>query len=215
MPEYKCIIWDWNGTLLDDVPLNIGIVNTLLSERGIDIIDSVDYYKKEFTFPVIDFYRKVGFDLENEDFNLIARRYAFLFNERYPHAEIFPDAEEILRFIKYSYKEQLIISATEQGYLLKQVDYFELSHYFTDILGVSDVLGSSKIERAKKWIAERDIDPREVLFIGDTVHDYETAKAIGCDCVLVSRGHNDRERLEKTGCRVHENLSFLKELVTA
>lgn len=214
MSEYKCIIWDWNGTLLDDVGLNIGIVNTLLSERGVEIISSVEYYRDEFSFPVIDFYRKVGFDLENEDFTLIARRYALLFNERYPHAEIFPDAEDTLRLIKYSGKEQLIISATEQGYLLKQVDYFELSNYFTDILGVSDVLGSSKIERAKRWIAERDIDPKEVLFIGDTVHDYDTAKAIGCDCVLVSRGHNSRKRLEKTGCRVYEDLSFLKKAVT-
>ncbi len=214
MSEYKCIIWDWNGTLLDDVPLNIGIVNTLLSERGIDIIDNVDYYKREFGFPIIDFYRKIGFDLENEDFNLIARRYAFLFNERYPHADIFPDAEEILRLIKYSFKEQLIISASEQGYLLKQVDYFGLSHYFTDILGVSDVLGSSKIDRAKRWIAERGIDPREVLFIGDTIHDFETARAIGCDCVLVSRGHCSEERLLETGCRVYRDFSFLKETVT-
>lgn len=213
MSDYKCIIWDWNGTLLDDVPLNIGIVNTLLQERGLNIIDSVDFYKKEFAFPVIDFYRKVGFDLENEDFTLIARQYAFLFNERYPHAEIFSDAEEILRMIKFSDTEQLIISATEQGYLLKQVEYFELEQYFTDILGVSDVLGSSKIERAKKWMAEKELDGSQVLFIGDTVHDYDTAKAIGCDCVLVSRGHCSEERLEKTGCKVYSDLSFLKELM--
>lgn len=213
MSDYKCIIWDWNGTLLDDVPLNIGIVNSLLQERGLKIIDSVDFYKKEFTFPVIDFYRKVGFDLENEDFTLIARQYAFLFNERYPHAEIFPDVEDILAHVKHSGTEQLIISATEQGYLLKQVEYFELEHYFTDILGVSDVLGSSKIERAKKWMLEKGIDGTRVLFVGDTVHDFETAKAIGCDCVLVSRGHCCAERLRETGCRVYGNLGFIKDLV--
>lgn len=213
MSDYKCIIWDWNGTLLNDVPLNIGIVNTLLQERGLDIIHSVDYYKNEFTFPVIDFYRKVGFDLENEDFSLIARQYAFLFNERYPHAEIFSDAEEILRKIKFGGKEQLIISATEQGYLTKQVEYFELEQYFTDILGVSDVLGSSKIERAKKWMAERKIDGSQVLFIGDTVHDFETAKAIGCSCVLVSRGHCSEERLKATGCEVYADLRALEEAV--
>ncbi len=214
MSDYKCIIWDWNGTLLDDVPLNIGIVNTLLRERGIKTIDSVDYYKSEFSFPIIDFYRKVGFDLENEDFTLIARQYARLFDEGYPSADIFPDAEEILRLVKHSGKEQLIISASEQGYLLKQVEYFELSHYFTDILGVSDVLGSSKIERAKKWIAERNIDPRSVLFIGDTEHDRDAAKAIGCDCVLVSRGHCSKERLLKTGCRVYDDLAFIRNTVT-
>ena len=213
MKDYKCIIWDWNGTLLNDVELNIGIVNTLLAERGVPGIESVDYYKREFTFPVIDFYRKVGFDLENEDFSLIARSYARLFNEGYPHADIFSDAEETLRIVKHSGRQQLIISATEQGYLLKQVDYFELSHYFTDILGVSDVLGSSKIERAKKWIKENEIDPSQVLFIGDTVHDYDTSEAIGCDCVLVSRGHNNREKLEKTGCEVYDSLDFVKAVV--
>ena len=213
MSDYKCIIWDWNGTLLDDVPLNINVVNTLLSERGLKTVDSLDYYKSEFSFPIIDFYRKLGFDLENEDFHLIAREYARLFDEGYPHADVFPDAEEMLRLVKHSGKEQLIISASEQGYLLKQVEYFELSHYFTDILGVSDVLGSSKIERAKKWMAERDIDPETVLFIGDTEHDCDTARAIGCDCVLVSRGHNSKERLCRTGCRVYDDFSFIKELL--
>lgn len=213
MHDYKCIIWDWNGTLLNDVPLNIGIINTLLSERGIEKVSNAEDYKKEFSFPVIDYYRKLGFDFEKEDFTLVARQYAQLFNERYPNAEIFDDAEEILRWVKHSGKEQLIISASEQGYLLKQVDYFELSHYFTDILGVSDVLGSSKIERAKKWIREREIDPENVLFIGDTIHDFETAKAIGCECVLVSRGHNSKQRLVETGCRVYDDLGFLKDLI--
>lgn len=213
MAEYKCIIWDWNGTLLDDVPLNISIVNTLLSERGVKTVDSVDYYKSEFSFPIIDFYRKLGFDLEKEDFTLIARQYARLFDEGYPSADIFSDAEEMLRLIKHSGREQLIISASEQGYLLKQVEYFELSHYFTDILGVSDVLGSSKIERAKKWISGRNIDPHSVLFIGDTEHDCDTAAAIGCDCVLVARGHNSKERLIQTGCRVYDDLSFIKDLI--
>lgn len=211
MSEYKCIIWDWNGTLLDDVSLNIGIVNTLLRERGKKPVESVEYYKQEFSFPVIDFYRKVGFELDNEDFTLVARQYASLFNEGYPHAEIFPDAEETLRYVKHSGKEQLIISATEQGYLLKQVAYFELEQYFTDILGSGNVLGSSKIETAEKWMREKGIDPEEVLFVGDTIHDFETAEAIGCDCVLVSRGHNSKERLIKTGCKIYDDLEFLRK----
>lgn len=213
MKTYKCIIWDWNGTLLDDVRLNMEIVNTLLEERGKKLLESREYYLREFDFPVIDFYRKVGFDLEKEDFTLIARSYAALFNDNYPQAEVFDDARDVLRFIKHSGKEQVIISATEQNYLIKQVAYFELEHYFTDILGSGNVLGSSKIETAKKWMSKKGFDPCEVLFIGDTLHDAETAKAIGCDCVLVCRGHNCRDRLEKTGCRVCENLQFVKEAV--
>lgn len=213
MKEYNCIIWDWNGTLLDDVPLNMEIVNTLLTERGKKPVESREYYLREFDFPVRDFYLKVGFDLENEDFSLIAREYASLYNENYPHADIFSDARDVLSLIKHSGKEQLIISATEQVYLLKQVAYFELEHFFTDIIGSGNVLGSSKIETATRWMKEKGYNPDEVLFVGDTLHDFETAKAIGCDCALVSRGHNSRERLEKTGCDVYDSLEFLKETV--
>lgn len=213
MKDYKCIIWDWNGTLLDDVPLNMEIVNTLLTKRGRKPLESLEYYLREFDFPVIDFYVKVGFDLENEDFTLVAREYASLYNESYPRAEIFHDAREVLSLVKHSGKEQIIISATEQGYLTKQVEYFELEHFFTDVLGSGNVLGSSKIETAKRWVRERSFDPSQVLFVGDTLHDAETARAIGCDCVLVARGHNSRERLERTGCAVYDSLEFLKEAV--
>lgn len=213
MKEYNCIIWDWNGTLLDDVALNMGIADAMLKKRGLNPIESMEYYLREFDFPVIDFYRKVGFDLENEDFTLIAREYAYLYNENYPSADIFSDVSETLSLIKHSGKQQLIISATEQGYLLKQVAYFELEHFFTDILGSGNVLGNSKIETAKKCMQENGYNPDEVLFVGDTLHDLETAKAIGCDCALVARGHNSRERLVATGCNVYENLEFLKEAV--
>lgn len=213
MKEYSCIIWDWNGTLLDDVALNIGIVNALLTQRGKKAIESKQYYLKQFCFPVIDFYEKVGFELDKEDFTLVARQYAMLYNENYPTAEIFPDVVKTLSAIKHSGKQQLIISATEQGYLLKQVAYFELEHFFTDILGAGNVLGSSKIETAKKWMQDRHFNPEEVLFVGDTLHDLETARAIGCDCALVARGHNSRERLVETGCRVYDSLEFLNEAV--
>lgn len=55
MKDYKCIIWDWNGTLLDDVALNIKIADTMLTSRGLDTIESVEYYLREFDFPVVDF----------------------------------------------------------------------------------------------------------------------------------------------------------------
>lgn len=211
MKDYKCIIWDWNGTLLDDVELNMSIADDMLVKRGMKPIESKEFYLREFGFPVIDFYVKVGFDLENEDFTLVAREYANLYNENYPHAEIFHDVREVLSFIKHSGREQLIISATEQGYLSKQVEYFELEHFFTDVLGSGNVLGNSKIETARKWMQEKSFDPSEVLFIGDTLHDAQTAGTIGCDCVLVARGHNSRERLEKTGYPVYSDLDFLKE----
>jgi phosphoglycolate phosphatase-like HAD superfamily hydrolase len=41
-----------------------------------------------------------------------------------------------------------------------------------------------------------------VLFVRDTVHDYEIAKEMGTDCVLVACGHQPKEKLEMCGVQV-------------
>ena len=46
----------------------------------------------------------------------------------------------------------------------------------------------------------------ETLMIGDTVHDYEVAKEIGSDCILIASGHQNYDILAKTGAEVHNTL---------
>ena len=213
MPKYKYIMWDWNGTLLDDLQMNFDIENILLSRRNVKTISSIEEYHDKFSFPIIDFYRRLGFDLENERFELIAREYAHLYDEMYPMAEVFEGAEWLLRKIKESGIRQLIISQTEQSYLIKQVTYFELDHFFTDILGNSDIYARSKVAVAQRWMKENDASPSEILFIGDTVYDKEVADSIGCDCVLISRGHNSKERLLSTSAPVLSDISEIEGVV--
>ncbi len=211
MRKYKFIVWDWNGTLIDDLKMNFDILNVLLSRRSLKTVDDINIYLKEFCFPIIGFYEKTGFDLEKEEFRLIAREYAALYDELYPAAEIFPDAEGLLSKIKSSDTEQLIISQTEQGYLDRQVAYFSLESYFTDIIGNGNIYAGGKTEIAAKWLSLKGAEPSEVLFVGDTEHDKEVADAVGCDCVLISRGHNSRERLLKTGAHVLSSIADLEK----
>ena len=51
------ILWDWNGTLLDDVEVCIESMNSMLSKRKKPLLTR-EHYKEIFTFPVIDYYRK-------------------------------------------------------------------------------------------------------------------------------------------------------------
>ncbi|MBR7160424.1 MAG: hypothetical protein IKD20_05250 [Clostridia bacterium] len=59
----KCIIYDWNGTLLNDVDLCYDLLLVLLDKYGLPRI-SMDRYKEVFTFPIIDYYRAVGFNFD-------------------------------------------------------------------------------------------------------------------------------------------------------
>ena len=59
-----------------------------------------------------------------------------------------------------------------------------------------------KTERGVRWLREEGIPPERCILIGDTDHDAQTAQKLGCRCVLISCGHQSRERLQKTGAAV-------------
>lgn len=213
MYAYKHIMWDWNGTILDDLKINFEIENTLLSKRNLPEMKSVEDYHRIFTFPIIKFYEKMGFDLENERFEDIARDYTYEYEKRFHEAEIFEDAESTVRELNSLGLNQIILSMTENKWLFSQVAFHGIDHLFSDILGTGDIYAKSKVAIAKKWIADNGVDGKDVLFIGDTTHDFEVARSIGCDCVLISRGHNPKADLIKTGATVLEEISQVADYI--
>ena len=106
-----------------------------------------------------------------------------------------------------------MLSAYEQKALLEATTHFELTGFFDDIIGLNDIYAHGKVENGKRYMAKLNIDPSDVLFIGDTVHDFEVAEAMGVQCILVANGHNSRERLEACGVPVLDSLAGLRSLL--
>ena len=213
MPKYKYIIWDWNGTILDDLQINFEVENTLLSRRGRTLIKDIGEYQEKFQFPIIKFYESLDFDLENEKFEDIAREYVLEFDERFYELETFPDAEDVIREFKFKGMEQIILSQTEQRWLEKQVSFHDMDYLFTELLGARDIYVKGKVGIALQWITRNDIDTADVLMIGDTLHDYEVAETLGCDCILIARGHQPKEKLLTTGAVVLDSIEELRRMV--
>ncbi len=210
MDKYKYVLWDWNGTLLDDLMLNYNLGNYLLEERGLPELKSMDFYLENFGFPIINFYKLVGFDFEKEDYRSLADEYLALYEKRQlTEAKLFGDAVSTIDKLNSAGIKQAIISATEHNTLLGQVERFGIANKFVKILGTENNFGASKVGSALAWFEINGIDPKRAVFVGDTTHDFETAQAIGCDCMLVARGHNSKRRLLQTGCRVFSSLDEL------
>ena len=89
----KTVIWDWNGTLLDDLELSLNCVNILLKERDIPTL-TMEKYKDIFTFPVIDYYRAAGFDFEKEPFEVPAKQYVRIYRDGVDSVRLFPEVTE-------------------------------------------------------------------------------------------------------------------------
>lgn len=204
--KYTHIIWDFNGTILNDVQTGIDAVNVLLKRYGKKTIESVEEYKSAFCFPVIDYYDRIG--LERENFQKYAPEWVEEYNKREPFAPVFKGVIEILKYFKSDGCFQYLLSATEQNMLNAQVKRLGIGEYFDEIVGQNTIEAHGKKEVALQF-AKR-IQPANILFIGDSLHDYEVACAIGAKCVLLSWGHQTKERLEVTGCRIFENVEELK-----
>lgn len=207
--KYKYIIWDWNGTLFDDVEISVDTMNKMLEKTGYKNRIDLALYKDIFTFPVSDYYQKAGFDFSKDKFEDLAKIYVEVYTSLQFTAGLNDEAISTLERLKEQGYKQIIVSACEKNRLLNQVEKFKVKEYFDFVLGIDDDLAVSKASLAKKWFDGNNLDKNKALFIGDTVHDYEVAGDIGCDCVLVSCGHQSKRVLEKTNAPILDKLSLI------
>ncbi|MCX8056972.1 MAG: HAD family hydrolase [Ignavibacteria bacterium] len=205
------IVWDWNGTLFDDVELCVENINWLLEKYNLKKI-SKDRYREIFTFPVIEYYQRAGFDLNKLDFKSLGREWMERYEQKKFEAKLAHDAEEILKHFSLKGIEQSILSAYSEHTLIEMIDYFNLKNYFKHIVGLDNIYAESKIELGKNLIERLNLDTNSIVLIGDTVHDYEVSRELGCRCILIATGHQAKAKLEECPCVVLNNLIELKNL---
>ena len=204
--KYNTVIWDWNGTLFDDVDWCIEVLNSMLTKRGLNTVVGVPEYHAVFCFPVIDYYRKVGFDFEQEPFEVLAAEFIEKYhsNDR-NKCSLFHGVSKVLTYIKSMGIQQVILSASKMNYLEMQVGYYDIRDNFAELLGLSDFYAASKISIGLDYIKSQNTT--SVLLVGDTKHDYEVAEALGIKCVLVPNGHQSRETLMSCGVPILDNIT--------
>lgn len=209
--KYTHIIWDFNGTILDDVQTGIDCVNVLLKKRGLATIPDKDYYKDIFGFPIIDYYSRLGFDFEKESYHTLAVEWVDLYLKECKKAPLNPGVTEALEMIKKAGLPQYILSATEQNMLKGQLSDLGIQDYFEGTSGLDNIHAGSKTSLGEEMI--KRIKPKKALLIGDTTHDYETAQKMGIDCVLYSGGHMKKSTLSECGCRIIDSFDELVEII--
>lgn len=210
LQKYRHVIWDWNGTLLDDAWLCVEILNEMLGRRKRAPITR-ELYLSQFGFPVKDFYERLEFDFSTESYESIAREYIKRYDQRCRECRLHDHAMEVLRHCLESGRSQSILSAYHQTRLEDMLDFFELRSLFATVLGCDDHHAHGKIEQGIRLAAEAGIDPGQTVLIGDTIHDYEVARQSGVDCVLFTGGHYHEQRLESCGVPVVSSLKQLLE----
>ena len=200
----KTVLWDWNGTLLDDVRVSFDCLNDMLRLYHKPEMPDVDAYRAIFGFPVKDYYARAG--IGGELFDEVAPKWMDAYMRNEIACGLRPDARKALEDFRRAGFRQVILSASKRDNLLGQMARFDILPFFDDVLGLDHIYATSKEGIGKAWMAENAVVPADCVMIGDTLHDADVARAMGCRCILVRGGHQLPGMLETAGCAVAGSL---------
>ena len=197
------ILWDWNGTLLDDTQAALDTLNIMLARRRGRPI-AMDYYRDHFAFPVKPFYKSIGVCLENEDWDALAVEYHDTYAAQ--PKRLNPETLAALERVKASGARQSIVSALRQDLLEAITAELGVAKYMDFVYGVDNLDGRSKVERARELVSSLQTSQtsqipqtsqtsQTFVLIGDSLHDKEVADALGVRCVLCAQGSHAGWRL--------------------
>lgn len=207
--KYQHVIWDWNGTLLNDTWLCVEVLNHLSAKRKLAAI-TVENYVQTFSFPAIKYYQSLGFDTQKDSFESISREYINIYNQRRKECTLHQGVREIIVTLKKQNIHQSILSAYRKDYLMDTLLAFEIKKYFLHISGLDNIYANSKLVNGIKLLKNIEEDLDRVVMVGDTQHDFEVASGMGIDCLLLSHGHNHTDILGQCGCPVFKSIDCLK-----
>jgi len=212
--NYSHIIWDWNGTLLNDVKLCADIMNELLIMESLPEI-SVERYRNIFTFPVEEYYRRAGHNFKNNSFEILGKEFMNRYETGKTNCSLSPGAIELLEEFSRRNIQQHILSAYEQSSLNNIVKQFRIGKYFKHVLGLDNIYANGKMLLAEKLIKIINHDGKEqkILMIGDTLHDLQVALHIKTDCILIAHGHQSKERLEESNVIIFDDLISMMQSI--
>lgn len=188
------VIWDWNGTLVDDVDLCIEIIREIASRHGIDPVEKDEYLRK-FRFPVSEYYRDIGLTEAIVHPQDLTKQFISLYAQKLHHLKLYHGISDLLLDLRESGIRQSILSAAHEHDLRRLLVHFQISHLFTHVYGLHNHDAHSKIERGKELVNSIAEPLDHIVLIGDTLHDKEVAEHIGIDVILLSGGHQHHELL--------------------
>ena len=209
--RYTHVFWDFNGTVIDDVGNALACVNDMLARHGRAPITLADYYTYIET-PIIGFYRHI-LPPEELDFDEIAREFHDDYFRHLDETKLADGAYELLHRLHDEGVRQHIITATAVEEAEELTARYGVRDCFESILGAQDNYAGSKIDRALAYFESLGIDRREAVYVGDCLHDLQTADALGIDCVLVAYGHQGKRLLREHNAFVVDSLRDVERIL--
>lgn len=180
----ELVIWDYNGTLTDDLPRFTRAVNLFLAEHSVSPAteEEVACYDGD----IWRFYRERNLNLPKTE---IGARVFDIYSRLPDPLHLMPGAVETLERIE---KPQVLVTKHPTHLTEREVDELGIKKYFSNIFsGVRD-----KTLLFQQLCRERNIPPSSGVVIGDRIDDIKEGRLAGNKIITVP-GYHPKHILEQ------------------
>jgi phosphoglycolate phosphatase-like HAD superfamily hydrolase len=207
------LIWDWNGTLLDDLTLVVAATNASVATRG-GAPTTAEAHRRDYRRPIALYYAHLlGRAVDELEFADLDRIFHTAYAEGLLTCALAADAATALAAWSGT---QSLLSMWFHAQLVPTVERYGLTGYFKRVDGLRAVTaGGSKAPHLAAHLDALGLTGAECVLIGDSVDDADAADSVGARCVLYSGGFTDPDRLAETGRPVAHTLTEAVALALA
>lgn len=208
------VVWDWNGTLLDDQRLVLHALDTVLADAGLPPTDAATY-RRLYTRPVRVFYERLfGRPIGDPEWAHVDEVYHEAYRARLAGARLTADARDVLEDVEEAGLTQSLLSMYRHRELVPLVRRLGVADHFVRIDGLRGPGGGRKARELEAHLGSFGWsgDPRDVLVVGDALDDARAAAHVGARCVLYDGGSHPRTELERAGVPVVSSLTGAVEV---
>jgi phosphoglycolate phosphatase-like HAD superfamily hydrolase len=205
-------VWDWNGTLLDDLDIVIESLNVGIARFGVEPIDR-DGYRDHFTRPVRGFYESLfARPVSDMEWAQLNKSFHDEYSARAERAELTVGARAAIDRAAGLGWSQSLLSMAMHDHLLEIVAAHGIADRFVSIDGLPNATGGLKARHLETHLAKLQREPTNVLLIGDTPDDAMAARGVGAGIVLYDGGSHHLDALHALGAPVAGTLDEALDL---
>lgn len=209
------IVWDWNGTLLDDLHVVIEAVNASMSVFGIGPIDE-DGYRDHFTRPVRAFYDSLfGRPVSDDEWESLNDTFHVEYFSRADEAGLTVDSLDALGRAESLGWGQSLLSMSPQEWLEHIVGLRGVTKRFRLVDGLRGPTGGLKASHLEEHVAALGVEASATVVIGDTPDDAIAARHVGTAVVLYDGGSHHLPMLEGMGAPIAHSLVQAVEIAAS
>jgi phosphoglycolate phosphatase-like HAD superfamily hydrolase len=202
------VVWDWNGTLFDDIDAVVEATNEIFASYGLSPMDQA-YFRSVYTRPIWACYERImGRPLRDGEWERLDAAFHDSYHRLMERCGLAADARRAIDMLAGDGHTQSLLSMWHHDRLARAVHRYGIGTVFRRVDGLRpEEAGGSKSEFMVRHLGALDLRPDEVIMVGDSIDDAEAARHCGARAILYAGGMQSRADLDRVGVPVIERLA--------